>query len=74
MKFSDALKKQDAGQTIKVRIDISREGILDDVQMDESPDAGLMASVSTQMSYWLFILRVKNGETQPAAIVLPIKF
>ena len=72
--FSDELKKQYAGRTISLRVNVTADGLLDTVEMDEPPDAALLNTVAKQMSYWLFLPKVKDGQVTTATVVLPIKF
>jgi hypothetical protein len=72
--LSDELRSAYSGQTVKVRLSVGMDGNVDGVELAEIEDAALQAVLAQQLSLWLFLPSVKDGETVAQEVVLPLKF
>jgi hypothetical protein len=50
------------------------DGTVEGVELAELEDAALQAVLAQQLSLWLFLPSVKDGETVAQEVVLPLKF
>lgn len=72
--FPEALKARYQGTTVNVSLHITDQGVLDYVESGDAQDPDLVLEVASQMRSWLFLPRVRKGNTEPSVVVLPLKF
>jgi hypothetical protein len=74
LRFSDRQKKTYAGQTLNLEVTITPDGLFDSLRVDGVNDDTLASDMAAQMTFWLFLPPVKDGQAQSTTFVLPIKF
>lgn len=73
-KFVDEIKAKYAGKTVKLRLRISEDGTLDNIENGNELDPSLARDATFQLSNWLFVPAVQDGRAVEATATIPLKF
>jgi hypothetical protein len=74
LKFPDPVKAQYAGQTVRLQLRITEDGRLDRLENAGDFDPALANAAMLQLSNWLFVPAVRDGQTMEATATIPLKF
>ncbi len=74
LQFSDETKKRFAKRTVNVRVHVASDGTLDLVDSDDHMGSVLSREITGQLAYWLYLPRVKDGQSYPSIFILPLQF
>ncbi|MFI5337277.1 MAG: hypothetical protein ACHQ5A_10865, partial [Opitutales bacterium] len=68
------LRTRYAGKTATVRVRVGRNGTVDDVFLEGTGDPELEPLLQAQLSHWLLLPRIRQGQPVPETIRLPLQF